>query len=153
MTDQASFQTDPAWAAQITADEERCARRWLQEISLATAPGAHNASVALRMLARPVMPEHPDPEALRLMRVACEAESYSPAQAAYEAYRALYAHLSRPATKEVEVWRVEYAQRTLPFSASFHTSREADEYLVTVARWPDVACIRVTGPHKQTVPA
>lgn len=55
-------------------------------------------------------------------------------------------------TKEVDVWRVEYAQSGLPYSAAFHYRADADSYAGIVSRWLDTACIRVTGPHKQTVP-
>jgi|GEM_PF-3609656 len=64
-----------------------------------------------------------------------------------------------PKTKMVEVWRVEYAQTKIngpafyPFSASFHVEAEAQDYAKVLSKWDDTACIRVTGPHQQEVPA
>ena len=64
MTDQASFQTDPKWAAQITAEEEREARAWLKGQIGAEIVGGPASTLILahlrtiqRLLARPVMPE------------------------------------------------------------------------------------------------
>ncbi len=66
-------------------------------------------------------------------------------------YRALYAHLSKPKTKEVEVWRVEWADGdNQPRVSQFPCKGGADDW---ASRLPSEACGRVTGPHKQTVPA
>jgi hypothetical protein len=67
--------------------------------------------------------------------------------------------LSRPAprTKEIEVWHVEYVQRMngawcpeveLRFSPGMAEARANKLRELSVC-----ACIRVTGPHKQEVPA
>lgn len=58
-----------------------------------------------------------------------------------------------PKTKLVEIWRVEFAQDKNPHSASFGSRHDADVYAQTVSCWPATACIRVTGPHEQEVPA
>ena len=64
------------------------------------------------------------------------------------------AHLATlPKTKMVEVWRTEYAEGGKPYAGQFHTKEDADHYARTLARWPKIACIRVTGPHMQEVPA
>lgn len=59
-----------------------------------------------------------------------------------------------PKTKEVEVWRVEYAHWNGPRIAQVDTEGAAHsfaEHLRDAGR--DHTCIHVTGPHKQTVPA
>lgn len=64
-----------------------------------------------------------------------------------------------PKTKMIEVWRVEFAQKNphgggwQAASASFPERAMADKYEWTVKQWLNVACIRVTGPHQQEVPA
>lgn len=74
-------------------------------------------------------------------------------------YRALREHLSKPATKEIDVWHVEYAvtgdggKHWMP-SIEHHTlemnARQSESRKLTEAAY---RCVRVTGPHKQTVPA
>ncbi len=81
-------------------------------------------------------------------------------------YRALHAHLSKPATKEVDIWRVEYAFQAAPNSHSPLTWRagsssyegqyakpSAQSRAAEMEAEPErFACVRVTGPHKQKVP-
>lgn len=54
--------------------------------------------------------------------------------------------------KEVEVWRVEFAQSKAPFSATFDTLVEAERYQEIVRGWPNITCIQIV-PHRQKVPA
>ena len=72
------------------------------------------------------------------------------------------AHLATlPRFKEVEVWRVEWAhpahamgRRWKPYAAHYLTEAEAVEKAQRCENHPENhACIRITGPHKQRVPA
>ncbi len=62
-----------------------------------------------------------------------------------------------PKTKMVEVWRVEWARQNsrdqwMPASVAFTSKAEADDFVV-VAQSAGHACIHITGPHQQEVPA
>jgi hypothetical protein len=58
-----------------------------------------------------------------------------------------------PRTKEVEVWHVEYVLLpNLPAVNVYRTHREAQQ-LANGFKDPVAQCVRVTGPHKQQVPA
>jgi len=107
MTDPTHF-TDPKWAAQLTADEEREALAWLGRACLASEVMAgggtptpesdkHQATIR-RMLARPVMPQEPSDGAMQAMLCAYNG---SPDYQGWDikwaaACRALYAHLTKP---------------------------------------------------------
>jgi hypothetical protein len=58
-----------------------------------------------------------------------------------------------PRTKMVEVWRVEYASNGLPCIVSFETRGGADGWVSGASGLAYIACIKVTGPHEQVVPA
>lgn len=58
-----------------------------------------------------------------------------------------------PRTKEVEVWRVEYTSNHVPNVVQFDTRKRADEWVRGVQGVSYVACVKITGPHLQTVPA
>lgn len=63
------------------------------------------------------------------------------------------AHLATlPRVKEVEVWHVEYAQNG-PCIALYETEPSAHGYARMLSGISNVSNIRVTGPHKQKVPA
>jgi hypothetical protein len=68
------------------------------------------------------------------------------------------AHLATlPRWKEVDVWRVEYAEATPEgWSLACETHESADEAEINAGNFrlsaPVYDCIRVTGPHKQRVP-
>jgi len=74
---------------------------------------------------------------------------------------AMHAELTKPKpkTKEVDVWRVEWAYRIndgdpwQPAGRNESSREEALEYARRVTRGDNASCISVTGPHKQTVPA
>lgn len=154
MTDQASFQTDPSWAAQITAEEERAVRLWLEGFALATKPGAHFASVALRLLARPVMPEEPGED---LARVIYNRTSLTMPKCE-NLWRALYAHLSRPKTKEVEVevWVIVAGQHVVcssPNEGDMQSLADAWNAMPGYQGRYRVVKLMAPRPHKQTVPA
>ncbi len=69
------------------------------------------------------------------------------------------AHLATlPKTKEVKVWRVEYAEAApdgwMAECETCDTLEEAETYAANLrSSAPAYDCIRVTGPHKQRVPA
>lgn len=120
-----------------------------------------------RMLARPVLPTPPGQgqqsvaydAAVRAICFACD----MPPSTAMVAYRGLWAHLNKPPapkTKTVEVWRVEYAQRASnehpwwPYtSTAFWHRADAEKFAADRAGFSGVACIRITGPHQQEIPA
>ena len=115
------------------------------------------ARTAKTMLARPVMPEEPTPEALNVMfRAFREGEGSFLWPAVY---RALYAHLSPPATKTVQCWHVEYLRstdgRTWEPAIELYTSEAAARHFEHAprrgaAQYRDIS---VTGPHARSVPA
>jgi hypothetical protein len=61
-------------------------------------------------------------------------------------------------TRTVEVWRIEYAERHhvtgdwLPCTDTWPTEEYIRAKEEDLRGRSDVACIRVTGPHKQEVP-
>ena len=140
-------------------EDERKAVEWLDDLSEKWSL-AHARTIK-SMLARPVLPEEPSLDALVAIGRGGLASPGAPWEASV--YRALYAHLSRSATKEVERWHVEYAQFLVVDGTTgrrdwcaqvqgFDTEAEAQRKAVDVAHC-EATCIRVTGPHKQTVPA
>lgn len=56
-------------------------------------------------------------------------------------------------TKKVEVYRVEYASNGVPSILNLYTRDGANAWVKGAKGLPYIACIRVTGPHKQRVPA
>lgn len=69
------------------------------------------------------------------------------------------AHLATlPRYKEVEVWRIEFALDGVPKCETYLTNSSANNRAEIIKQghaFPNyaAACIRVTGPHKQRVPA
>lgn len=64
------------------------------------------------------------------------------------------AHLDTlPRTKMVEVWRVEGAIHGSPHICNASTRDEAERIARNHRATPDFACVKVTGPHQQCVPA
>lgn len=113
-------------------------------------------------LAEPRLPKVPSREAIEAMRRQWLGPNHfvTADEGLAAVYRALRAHLlaeqSKPATKTVEVWRVEYTFQREPRIQQFDTQQEAS-YKADCLTLGDPnshhACIRVTGPHKQEVPA
>lgn len=130
MTDPSHF-TDPAWAAQITAEEERKAVEWLRSTVPLHGPVVNGYSATLlRMLARPVMPEEPTTHALLVMDLSAPGESQFSRTISERMYRALYAHLSRTKTKTV--WRVTWSGIETASHAYYATLADAAEALVGI---------------------
>lgn len=138
--------------------EEKAALDWLDCAEIggpACRDEDERARTAIKaLLARPVLPQEPSAEALRVMRVKCEAEGFSPDHTAYQCYRALYAHLTAPKTKEVEVWFFEWDYRGVPGGHHEYSCPEAClRHLKSTLPLEHYGNRRVTGPHKQKVPA
>jgi hypothetical protein len=82
-----------------------------------------------------------------------------PAEAQRAIVAAAHTHLAAmPKTKIVEVWRVEYAQETDGFSPVCQTftnpnSARNEAERLRSSQYRRYACIHVTGPHQQEVPA
>lgn len=114
--------------------------------------------VIKRMLTEPRMPAIAPMDAITAMIEASAASTSTGKSGQWrDIYNALRAHLAKP-TREVDVWRVEYAEASpdgyIPSCETHDTAAEAE----SAARnfhlsAPAYECIRVTGPHKQTVPA
>ncbi len=112
-----------------------------------------HVAVIKAMLARPVMPEEPTQEVADLMWRAATNCGQSGTLYMLAAYRALYAHLTRPKTKEVEVWHVEYANTLQMAALALRDNKILADDEANRLHCMGMTCIRVTGPHKQTVPA
>lgn len=134
-------------------DEEREAMGWLESYAALDRTNVGRFAATLKaMLARPVMPEEPSQEIVTLMFEAWRKNGMC------AAYYALYAHLSAPKTKEVEVWRVEYAEASpdgyIPGCETHDSAADAESaarnFRMSI---PAYECVHVTGPHLQTVPA
>ncbi len=141
----------------MTEQDRKEALAWLDDWATSrSAAAAQSARTLKAMLAEPRMPEEPSEELIRVMRDGGQlGETYELVSNAMmrHAYRALHAHLSKLATKEVDVWRIEYAScPDGPVTDTCQTAAEAHEQAEYLRKCGQL-CIRVTGPHKQTVPA
>lgn len=147
-------------------DDQKDALAWLEGIAAAAAPwgpsAARHARALKLMLAEPRLPAEPTDEALSAMlRTYNGAPDFQGWDRKWVAvFRALYAHLTKP--KTVEVWRVEYATKWTeddgtvwrPAGQTFPEREDADREAVRLSGNPHYnRCIRVTGPHKQEIPA
>jgi hypothetical protein len=141
------------------AEDERNVLKWLDDLAK---DYPHWVGVLKTMLSRPVLPKDLTDEDLmvvkRAVHEAAGISEYGPPTAEqarlYRAgHRALVAHLTAPKTKEVEVWRVEFAGGNgLPYidqRMGEETARELAHQRIREG----ASMVRVTGPHKQTVPA
>lgn len=142
------------------SDAEKAALSWLDEMidGARTDRAAEHARTLRKMLAEPRLPAEPTAEALKVLREKFSECSYTAAQAAWEGYRALHAHLSRPATRTVETWEVRYAFRrryTWCASSTVYTSREACETFQRdhQGNTHEYACWSIVGPIAREVPA
>jgi hypothetical protein len=141
-----------------TPEAEKAALAWLDYVETSSLHGPQeriHAAAVKTMLAEPRMPAEPTAEMIEAMVVDVDGwqENAWVMDAMRESCRALYAHLSKPATRTVEVWRVEWAAedrqpRCKVEPSKFHADSFA-EYLKRERR----TCIKVTGPHSQEVPA
>lgn len=151
-------------------DEQKAVMKWLdyaETCRVAYSVDHKNVTIIKAMLVEPRLPKEPTETMFRAFLggggwVDCSTNR----EYFMRSWRALYAHLTKPATKTVEVWRVEFARmgssgEWLPDSTScghasgYFTRAQAEEEAAKLAQEPseEYACIRVTGPHKQDVPA
>lgn len=124
-------------------DAEKAALKWLEE--MAAIPMGYvpvHARTLKALLAQPRLPAEPTAGMLRAMFGSGHVTDR-------DIYRALYAELTAPKTKTVEVWHVEYVLRGVPQIRVCGDERTAKGYLLP---HEDFQCIRVTGPHKHEVP-
>lgn len=113
------------------------------------------------LLSRPTLPQEPS-EALvsAIWRIICDSTGH-PRADAEQILAAIRADISRPKTKTVEVWRVEYAVKNqsgewVPQGIHYRTeaaARDQGKHLLWGHSKSALECIRVTGPHTQDVPA
>jgi hypothetical protein len=137
-------------------DAEKAALAWLDEMARHSAHVRH-AIVVQDMLATSVMPAEPTQEILAVMQGAYARCPMGVAPIA-NAYHALRAMLSMPATTTINVWHVEYAvsgdggKHWMP-SLSHYTSHDnAARSVEEKKRDPNYRCVRMTGPHEQEIP-
>jgi hypothetical protein len=130
--------------------EEKAALEFLDGCA---GPWKEHIATLKAMLARPVLPEIPTQAALYAMGQAWLDGKPNEDCWPY-VYRALYAHLTAPKTKEVEVWRFEWAYDGVAGCFQAHDTAEAAlADLKGSLGNKHYSDRRVTGPHKQTVPA
>lgn len=135
-------------AAQKAVDERNAGKVYPLDISEFVRPSADDARLTL-----PKSP--PDDLLSEMMRAYNGAPDYCGWDTKWAAvYRALYAHLAKPKTKEVEVWHIEFAGAAMgnPYIELAESADEAERQAAK-RRYEGATCIRVTGPHKQTIPA
>ncbi len=141
----------------LSKDEEAAALAWLRTIASDIAPMDHGMKMARiieTMLARPVLPVRltsEDAQAIGYELATKYGVNISPAE--LEAtFLAMRRRFTKPKTKEVEVWRVEWASKSgIPFVDQFHGER-AEQAARRRAMEEPGECVRVIGPHKQEVP-
>lgn len=146
-------------AAPIDPAAEKAVLEWLgRKLEAASAECSDhdffNIKAIQRLLAEPRLPAEPTRETRDVLATAFRRALHGNSLCiGLDIYRALYAHLTKPATKEVEVWRVEYATaqsgpHCLTFTTEGDARRQAESMRGGIAH-----CIHVTGPHKQEVPS
>lgn len=146
----------------MTDKERQEAMEWLDRHIAHPAFAGPYARTLKAMLAEPRLPEEPSDASLIAIEAILEkAMPLDPDVRYHEpraraCYRALYAHLTKPATKTVQVWRVEFSRNWNPEIKNFRSERDAHAFVEALERepkGPTFSCIRVTGPHEQEVPA
>lgn len=138
---------------------ERAALGWLDECALLSHGQERHARTIKAMLARPCMPEEATPEIRGLMVDAHRRISLTLHGAGMNAaYRALYAHLSKPPTHTMQVWLVHYARqnpagRWEPRVTDYESEDAANAAADYLRQSPERhAHVRVSGPHAQEIP-
>jgi hypothetical protein len=134
-------------------ESERKAMEWLEHVIRVGGyrPGSAPATIK-SMLAQPRLPGRLPEEAKAAMRAAFD-DAYTNYDFIGAIYDALCAHLTAPRTKEVEVWRVEFARHGEPQCLQYLDVGAAELNAASFRHQNHLSCIRVTGPHKQMVPA
>jgi hypothetical protein len=142
----------------MTEKDRKAALEWLDEMELWTHYSRGHPTMLKAMIAEPLLPREPDDIAIHAMAEAFrDAGNRNTNECLRAAVRALHARLSalpNPATKEVDVWHIEFAGAAmgLPYVEQGRSLDEAERQACK-RRSEGATCVRVTGPHKQTVPA
>ena len=145
-------------------DEQKEAVEWLRasiEESNPQGMWTRRAHTILALLAEPRLPRPEDvpTHVLDAMDMARLDSKGGCVTSLRDGYRALYDHYTAPRTKTVSVWRLEFAYKKppegpwVPRSVGYETKAEAEQKAKDLAEVFFHACIRVTGPHQQEVPA
>lgn len=136
--------------------------RWLDDFSLNARSGTDLLAVAeiRKLLAQPRLPDELSPELIEAIWNACNRTfSNERRPLAHAVLGAIRDWVTRPPIKNILVWHCEYAWRASPndrweVRCHAHTScgmatAEANE----LRKNPEYACVLVTGPYEQRVPA
>lgn len=139
-------------------DDEKAAMDWLDHLIKDLTPGnsiVRHARTIKAMLAEPRLPKEPTRDMIDVITVAdgIDAPGWQK-----EIYRALYDHLSKPATRSVQVWHVLYSFKSaagtwVPLCAVYTSEGSARRWADWSRAQPDHDCVTVTGPHNQETPA
>ena len=144
-------------------DQERAALAWLEEAHTHSASNinAQWRAILKSMLAQPRLPEEPHGAAIadaisHLGHGVTDGDRNIAREAIRLYHNHLYRRLTRPKTKMVEVWRVEYSIKRSDGEWAAHshncdTWRHAEQSAENLRA--NAACIKVTGPHQQEIPA
>ena len=108
-----------------------------------------HATTIKAMLDEPRLPKEPTAEMLHA--IANSQSENDPWNQARTDYAALYAHLTKPKTKEIDVWRVDFAVDGEPDCVGCLSEEAAKEFART-AEVASYTCIKIIGPYKQEVP-
>lgn len=145
----------------MTDNDKAAALAWLDDWCHEKTGISGNAARTIKsMLAEPRMPEEPSGLHITAMFHAAHQRNcgLSPDGMA-DAYRALREHLSKPATRTVQVWLVHYAARSTdggkwePRTRDFETQEGAEAHAAFLRQGTYAAHVRVTGPYDQELPA
>lgn len=135
--------------------DQKAAIEWLEQAAR-RAGLAHDCTL-MAMLAEPRMPAAPSYNDTVAVLALCDtAVTGTDLHHVRDVWLAIHEYLTKPATKTVQVWRVEGAvrgaERWIPGCCVYATEAEARRRALEceLAGW---SCIRVTGPHEQEVPA
>lgn len=134
-------------------DAVREAMEWLARFSPPGLTGGHARTIQA-LLAEPRMPAEPTAEAVRTLY-----RAWQDAPHAFDlAYRALYAHLSKPATRTVEVYEVRFALhkgggRWFATNYTYSSRETCEEFQRAHEADHNYSCWSIVGPITREVPA
>lgn len=110
---------------------------------------------ALTVLVETTMP-HPDSLDEKTLFAMWDAQNWphdiTKCDAMRAAYKALYDRLTRPKTKMLGAWYVEYCDKSQPATATFMLETQAIDHADNLRGYDDFQCVQVTGPHLREVP-
>lgn len=151
------FRVRPQGPAPIDPAAEKAALEWLDHAvandfdTLLTERVHPTLRILKAMLAEPRIPAEPTKELHEIFKRAGHGWMFE--FGAFAAgYRALYAHLTKPKTKTIEVWHVEHCVEGVP-AVTVRLTRASADRTAENARDLGDTYIHVTGPHTQEVPA